>query len=86
MGGRPIALTSVPSLVACENFTGAELAALVPDALFAAFADAERDIATADLTKAAATVVPLSKTAAEKITRLRRVGQRPRTSGQFQHH
>jgi ATPase family associated with various cellular activities (AAA)/AAA+ lid domain len=56
---------------ATENFTGSEIAALVPDALFAAFADGEREITTQDLIDAAATVVPLSKTAAEKITALR---------------
>jgi ATPase family protein associated with various cellular activities (AAA)/AAA+ lid domain-containing protein len=55
----------------CEGFTGAELAALIPDALFVAFADGEREITTADLIKAAATVVPLSKTAGDKINRLR---------------
>lgn len=54
-----------------QGFTGAELAALVPDALFAAFADGERQITTADLVAAAATVAPLSKTAAEKIEGLR---------------
>ena len=68
---------------ACEGFTGAEIAALVPDALFVAFADSEREIATADLTTAATTVVPLSKTAAEKIARLREWAKgraRPATS------
>jgi hypothetical protein len=53
------------------GFTGAELAAIVPDALFTAFADGERPITTADLVAAASTVVPLSKTAAEKINTLR---------------
>jgi hypothetical protein len=43
----------------------------VPDALFAAFNDGAREITTKDLTDAAVTVVPLSKTAAEKITKLR---------------
>jgi SpoVK/Ycf46/Vps4 family AAA+-type ATPase len=56
---------------ACEGFTGAEIAALVPDALFAAFADNGREIETGDLLAAAKTVVPLSKTASEKITKLR---------------
>lgn len=53
------------------DFTGAELAALVPDALFAAFADKAREITTEDLITAARSVVPLAKTAAEKITALR---------------
>lgn len=56
---------------ACEGFTGAEIAALVPDALFAAFADDERAITAADLVAAAGTVSPLSKTAAERLNGLR---------------
>jgi SpoVK/Ycf46/Vps4 family AAA+-type ATPase len=56
---------------ACEAFTGSEIAALVPDALFAAFADNGREITTDDLLNAAKTVVPLSATAAEKIAKLR---------------
>jgi SpoVK/Ycf46/Vps4 family AAA+-type ATPase len=56
---------------ATEGFTGAEIAALIPDALFAAFADGERAITTADLSAAASTVSPLSKTAAERIQGLR---------------
>ena len=54
-----------------EGFTGSEIAALVPDALYAAFADNGREITTNDLRAAAATVVPLSKTSAEKIATLR---------------
>ena len=56
---------------ACDGFTGSEIAALVPDALFAAFADGGREITTEDLLTAAKTVTPLSKTAAEKIKALR---------------
>jgi hypothetical protein len=56
---------------ACDGFTGAELAAIIPDALFTAFADGERVITTNDLLQAARTVVPLIKTAGDKITRLR---------------
>ena len=56
---------------ATEGFTGSEIAAIVPDALFAAFNDNAREIETDDLIDAARTVVPLSKTAAEKITKLR---------------
>lgn len=56
---------------ACESFTGAEIAAIVPDALFAAFADGQRAPTTADLLAAADTVTPLVSTAAEKIDRLR---------------
>jgi SpoVK/Ycf46/Vps4 family AAA+-type ATPase len=53
------------------GFTGAELAALVPDALFTAFEDGERELTTEDLLQAAKSVVPLSKTASEKIDALR---------------
>lgn len=56
---------------ATAGFTGAEIAAVVPDALFAAFADDGRQITADDLTAAARTVTPLAKTAAEKITALR---------------
>lgn len=55
---------------ATAGFTGAEIAAIVPDALFAAFG-LDRDVETDDLLAAAATVAPLSKTAAEKIEALR---------------
>lgn len=56
---------------ASQDFTGAELAAIVPDALFTAFADGEREIRTSDLTEAAGSVVPLAKTAAEQVQALR---------------
>lgn len=57
---------------ACDTFTGAELAALIPDALFVAFAEGERKITTEDLLNAAARTVPLAKTASEKISALRK--------------
>jgi ATPase family associated with various cellular activities (AAA) len=63
------ALTSVAEQ--CEEFTGSEIAAIVPDALFTAFNDGAREITTDDLLSVAKKVVPLSKTAAEKIKRLR---------------
>jgi len=56
---------------ATADFTGAEIAALVPDALFVAFADAERAIVSGDLVKAAGATVPLARTATEKIATLR---------------
>jgi len=56
---------------ACEGYTGSEIAALVPDGLFAAFNDSERELSTADLIAAAATVTPLSETAKDKIAALR---------------
>lgn len=55
-----------------EGFTGAEIAALVPDALYKAFADGERDVTSTDLVEAARAVVPLSKTATEKIEAVRK--------------
>lgn len=54
-----------------KDFTGSEIAALVPDALYSAFADNAREITTADLKAAASRIVPLSRTAADKIKRLR---------------
>lgn len=67
---------------ATNGFNGAEIAQLIPDAMFAAFNDNGREIATADLIAAAATVVPLSKTADNKIARLRQwaVGRARRAS------
>lgn len=56
---------------ATESFTGAEIAALVPDALYAAFAEDGRQIVTEDLLEAADTVVPLARTADDKIKALR---------------
>lgn len=53
------------------GFTGAEIAALVPDAMFAAFSDGERELSCTDLRFAAKSVVLLSKTAGEKIESLR---------------
>lgn len=55
----------------CDKYTGSELAAIVTDAMFAAFNDARREITTEDLIAAARTVVPLSTTAAEGIDKLR---------------
>jgi SpoVK/Ycf46/Vps4 family AAA+-type ATPase len=56
---------------ATAGFTGAELSALVPDALFVAFAENERAITSADLLEAAKNVVPQSKSASEKLEVLR---------------
>lgn len=68
-GGQGITAEAVAAQTA--DFTGAELAALVPDALYAAFADGERPIETTDLLTAAAATVPLARTAAEKVAALR---------------
>jgi SpoVK/Ycf46/Vps4 family AAA+-type ATPase len=56
---------------ATPDFTGAELASIIPDAMFQAFNDGARELTTADLLKAASTVVPLCRTAPEKINALR---------------
>lgn len=64
-----IAVSAVASR--CADFTGSELAALVPEALFAAFSDGGREITAGDLSFAASNVVPLAKTAADKIGKLR---------------
>jgi len=76
--GRDIAAIGDPARVAaivgerCDQFSGAEIAALVPDALFRAFADNGRDLTAEDLEAAAATVAPLAKSAADKLDGLRR--------------
>jgi SpoVK/Ycf46/Vps4 family AAA+-type ATPase len=54
-----------------DGFVGAEIASLVPDALYEAFAEGKRPLTTEDLQRQAARVVPLAKTASEKITALR---------------
>lgn len=74
--GRGLAPIDFPAVAdATEGFTGAEIAALVPDSLYAAFADGAREITTQDLLAAASVVVPLSKTSAQKIEALRAWGQ-----------
>jgi SpoVK/Ycf46/Vps4 family AAA+-type ATPase len=67
----------------CDRFTGAEIASLVPEALFVAFGDGGREITTADLIEAARNIVPLAETAPEKIERVRNWAKgraRPATS------
>lgn len=68
---------------ACDGYSGAEIASIVPDAMFAAFADNARDLTTDDLLTAARAVVPLSRTASGKIAALRewaRGNARPATT------
>jgi SpoVK/Ycf46/Vps4 family AAA+-type ATPase len=83
-GRDPAALPDLTKVAAfTDGFTGSEIAALVPDALFAAFADSQREIGVDDLIAAATAVTPLSKTAAEKIGKLREWAKgraRPATS------
>jgi hypothetical protein len=70
------ARTETLDLTALANatlgFTGAEIAALLPEAMYRAFADGERKITTEDLLAVAKTTVPLSKTASQKIEALRK--------------
>lgn len=56
---------------ATEGFVGAEIAAIIPDAMFSAFADGERPLSALDVIVAAKAVTPLSQTAKERITELR---------------
>ena len=56
---------------ATESFSGAEIAELVPEAMYSAFADGKRQITTEDLLVTAREVVPMARTQSEKITRLR---------------
>lgn len=70
--GRSPELVDLTEVAAfTEGFTGSEISALVPDALFAAFADGQRDVTTEDLRAAAASVVPIAKTTREKLDNLR---------------
>lgn len=57
---------------ACTGFTGSEVAELVPDAMFRAYADGARPIETGDLLAAVKDTVPLSRTAPAKIENLRK--------------
>lgn len=67
--------------VATESFTGAEIAAIIPDALYTAFADDAREVTVRDILAAASKVVPLSRTAKEKIDSLRQwASSRARTA------
>lgn len=70
-GRNPDAIDSGAIADATEGFSGAEISALVPDAMFSAFADGKREPCTDDLIDAARLVVPLSKTAPEKISAIR---------------
>lgn len=56
---------------ACTDFIGAEVAELVPEAMFFAYADKNREMTTEDLLRAAEQVRPLTETAAEKIKGMR---------------
>lgn len=55
----------------CESFTGAEIASVISDAMFDAFADGGREITTLDVARHIESTVPMSRTSAERITGLR---------------
>lgn len=55
----------------CDGYTGSEIAAIVPDAMYAAFADGAREITAADLYASAQSITPISVTMAEKIKKMR---------------
>lgn len=74
-GRKGVTIDAGAIAAATDTFTGSEIASLVPAALYAAFADDAREITTADLAAAASKVVPLAKTAAAKIERLRQWGE-----------
>jgi len=60
---------------ATQNFTGAEIEAVVSESLFAAFDDNAREITTADVVSAASNIIPIAKTMSEKIEAIRRWGE-----------
>jgi ATPase family associated with various cellular activities (AAA)/AAA+ lid domain len=60
---------------ATEGFVGAEIAGMIPEAMFAAYAEGARPLYTGDLINAALTVTPLSVSMGDKLTRLREWGK-----------
>lgn len=70
-GRDPWMINLTDVAVTTDGFTGSEIAELVPAALYAGFADGAREITTRDLQDARKLVVPMSKSAAEKIAKLR---------------
>lgn len=70
--GRDPDLVDVTRIsLSCQNFTGSEMQSVVESALYMAFEEGERVLQTADLLCAAEEVVPLAKTAAERLEKLR---------------
>ena len=69
---RKQGLAPSPAMInATDGFSGAELQAVVDDGLFTAFADGCRALTEADVLTAVASTVPLSRSAAEKLSALR---------------
>lgn len=72
----PALLADEPAVVseivaATEKFSGAEIDALIPDALYKAFAEGKRPLTAKDILIAAEETQPLAETAKEKIDFLR---------------
>ena len=70
-GRNPDSIDAAAVAGATDGYSGAEIAALIPDAMFMAFADGERAISTADVLESAASVVPMSISSSERISSLR---------------
>jgi len=60
---------------ATADYTGAEMDAVITESLFNGFGDNVREITTDDVVTAAASIIPLSKTASEKIESIRKWGE-----------
>ncbi len=70
-GRDPAAIDCAAVAAATADYSGAELAALVPDAMVTGFADGARPIITADILAAAAATVPQAKQSADRLAALR---------------
>lgn len=69
MAGQRFDLTGLAR--ATEGFVGAELEAVVKEAMFPAFMDGRRELESSDLLKSAGQMVPLAKSHADQIAKLR---------------
>jgi SpoVK/Ycf46/Vps4 family AAA+-type ATPase len=58
---------------ATKGFVGAEIEAVVKDAMFLAFNESSRQLTTADLLKSAGDMVPLARSHADRIEKLRQI-------------
>ena len=66
-----------------EGFSGAEIEAVLLDAMFRAFSDSEREVATADILASVQATVPLSRAFPQRVEEVRQWGRehaRPATS------
>jgi len=83
--GRDPKKFDLPNIAkATKDYTGAEMEAVFTEAMFQAF-DQEHEVTTDDITKAAESIIPLSKMMAEQIERIRKWGEgraRPASSNE----